>query len=205
MESAWLDNVYHSISTLPVEAWKPHVVMLFRKSCCNRDHKAIKLIMHHGFHIDTPLDSSGRRGIDYTLWGNQPKEIELLCAFGASLQRTLHIRSPLESAIADKRSEECIQMLLANGARLSNLRPQYYHKYVREHHVEFEERILACRAKIVIILGIRRFRKCMMLYDRFLLREIGFSIWATRRSARHYIPFEKKVRRACTKNTNGTK
>lgn len=124
-----------------------------------------------------------------------PKTIELLCALGASLQRTLQIRSPLESALADKRPIECVQMLIANGARLSSMRPQYRHEYVREHHVEFEIRIRVCRDKIVALLGIRRFRNRMMDYDRFLLREIGFAIWATRCSIQHYIPIHKKARR----------
>lgn len=73
--------------------------------------------------------------------------------------------------IADDQS--CSRFLLANGVRSKNspwMNPKLH---------AFERGVLACRTATIAMLCVKRLAK-LWNWDRFLLKELAFTIWATR-------------------------
>lgn len=76
------------------------------------------------------------------------------------------------------RRRDCVCVLVANGVRLSTVRKDH-REFITPELEAFEKGVLRCRAAVVAMLYVKRAGK-LWRCDKFLLREIGFAIWATR-------------------------
>jgi len=104
--------------------------------------------------------------------------IKILCAVGVDLtKRNLSGKNAIENAILDI-SDTCIRVLIANGSRLKNL-SQTAHECVAPWMVRFENGVLKCRSATIAMLALKR-RGLFKNQCRFIIREIGIAIWATR-------------------------
>jgi ankyrin repeat protein len=143
-------------------------------SRCNRI-VATKLLIKRGTDIDlqnlykdTPIIEAIHCGhIDI---------IEILCAAGADLtKRNSFGKTAIEHALY-KKNHDCIPVLIANGSRLNTL---YDIKNVEPWMVSFENGVLKCRSATIAMLALKR-RGLFKNQCRFIIREIGIAIWATR-------------------------
>lgn len=103
--------------------------------------------------------------------------LQILFISGANVTASDNIRlTPLHhclrgGTIADDQS--CSRFLLANGVRSNNspwMNPKLH---------AFEQGVLACRTATIAMLRVKRLAK-LWNWDRFLLKELAFAIWATR-------------------------
>lgn len=108
----------------------------------------------------------------------QPRELEVLCAVGADL-RTCNrwCYSALDSSIVNG-AEACARVLVANGVRLSTANERE-HRFITPKLEAFERGVLRCRTAVVAMLRVKR-KADLFWWDKFLLRELAYAIWATR-------------------------
>lgn len=111
-----------------------------------------------------------------------PSLLEILCAAGADLRAlTRNGYAPIDEALGSmhmSRSIICVHVLVANGVRLSTVHPRYRFYITREMEI-FERGVLKCRKAVVALIRLKKAAKLWHV-DKYLLREIGFAIWATR-------------------------
>lgn len=84
----------------------------------------------------------------------------------------------IDYAVGNLDGGETARVLLANGMRLSTLREGLRGRITPELE-KFERGVLHCRTAVVAMLRLKKAAKLWHM-DRFVLREIGFAIWATR-------------------------
>lgn len=108
----------------------------------------------------------------------QPRILEILCARGADVQYYNDIVCGVIEFALNSNCESCVRVLLANGVRLSNVKSSY-RDLITDELKKFEQGVLRCRKAVVALI---RLKKAAQLWyvDKYLLREIGFAIWATR-------------------------
>lgn len=116
----------------------------------------------------------------YAAENEPPRALEVLCAAGADLRARTHIdASPLDTALGTARyDDQCARVLVANGARLSTANERQ-RRYITPELMAFERGVLRCRAAVVAMLSVKR-KANLYWWDKFLLREIAYALWATR-------------------------
>jgi hypothetical protein len=113
----------------------------------------------------------------------QPKVLELLCAGGANLTlRDLIGDSPMHYNIfsTGPKTDACFRILVANGVRLRDIERDSVKNFTPWQR-KFERGVLRCRTAVVAILRVKKAGN-LWRWDKFLLKEIGYAIWATRYS-----------------------
>lgn len=114
--------------------------------------------------------------------------LELLCAAGAGLASRAFGLTPLDTALWKAQEPfprylDCIRLLIANGVRLSTVSPKVRH-VIEPWMVALERGRLRCRAAVVALLSAkRRGAAYVCKLDRWMVREMGFAIFATRQGA----------------------
>lgn len=134
---------------------------------------------------ETPVHYAARHG--------DVRVLELLCASGANVNvRCNHGYSPLRRAIMCA-NEVHARVLVANGVRMSGTREFFENskRASRRHDwpllctnlvrrlEAFERGVLKCRRAVVTMLRVKR-KVNLSRWDKFLLREVAYAIWATR-------------------------
>ena len=112
---------------------------------------------------------------------SQSRVLEVLCAAGADLRACDEDGlDPIDHALVytEQDGGETVRVLVANGVRLSTLHDDHRHLITPELE-KFEQGVLHCRQAVVAMLRLKKAAKLWSV-DRFLIREIGFAIWATR-------------------------
>lgn len=140
-------------------------------------------LLKHGLDPNV-CDGVQRTPVHYAAWRGQPRMLQVLCAAGANLRAPDYCqRTPLTLALADKVVPDvtaCIRVLVANGVRLSGARKA---RDVSPDLWDFERGVLACRAVVVVLLGVKRRRGLVMrAVDRWVVLEVARACWATRAS-----------------------
>lgn len=103
--------------------------------------------------------------------------LELLCAAGANLRaRTIYERTPLDLARCSLGASENVCVLIANGCRLGHCT-----SFVADSTLAFERRVLRRRTAVVALLRVKKVGQ-LWRWDKFLLRELAFAVWATRQN-----------------------
>lgn len=122
----------------------------------------------------------GGTPVDFAVAYNQSRALELLCAAGANIRsHSSSIQLPIDDAlIRFPDSAAVLQVLLANGVRLStaNKRTQ---DCITSNMREFERGVLRCRVAVVALLRVKK-AGSLWRWDKFLLKEIAYSVWSTR-------------------------
>jgi hypothetical protein len=111
------------------------------------------------------------------LHANSPEMVDILIAAGANIRDNTnkYYASPFCLAVVNS-GTPVLKTFIANGARLSTV------PCIGYRHVNlgiFERGVLKCRAAVVALLVLKR-RGLFPTQDRFVIREIGIAIWATR-------------------------
>lgn len=163
------------LHALPRERWAEEEEdgnTLLHYACRGNNSSAVVELLKQGLKVNA-------RSMDeraHLASGNaQPRVLQLLFAAGADMRALDHGRfTPLDWAVDLPHWIDCVRVLLSNGVRLASV-----HKNRQQHiqpwMVALEAGVLHCRAAVVTLLGIKRRE-----WDRFLVRELAFSLNATR-------------------------
>lgn len=108
---------------------------------------------------------------------SSPEKVDILIAAGANIRDNTnkYDASPFSLAVM-KSAAPVLKTFIANGARLSNVR---YIEFLDKKFGIFERGVIKCRTVVVALLALKR-RGLFPAHDRFVIREIGIAIWATR-------------------------
>lgn len=154
-------------------------------ACCGPSVTAVKTLLQSGLMDVNARDKRGRTPMywaaDTTVYSCVPTVqscvLEMLCAAGADLRaRSRFGYTPIDAALMY--NTEIVRILVANGVRLSTLRDGL-RNCITPDMEKFEQGVLRCRKAVVAMLHLKKAAKLWHV-DRFLLREIGFAVWATR-------------------------
>jgi hypothetical protein len=125
--------------------------------------------------------NSGRTTVHMAVIWFQPEILECLCVFDANLTSCDNIGyTALYYNILSvgPKSDACFRILVANGVRLRNLSHDPLN-CVSPWQRNFERGVLRCRRAVVAMLRVKKAAKLHHV-DKYLMREIGYAIWATR-------------------------
>ena len=115
--------------------------------------------------------------MNYAILCNAYRIVHVLCTQYTHTKN--YDYNPLHRAIAIGRYN-CADILASNGYRLKDIDWNMYPAYVKVYLKSVENCILSCRYSIIAFLRVRKLAG-LIQYDKYLFREIAFSIWATRR------------------------
>lgn len=107
--------------------------------------------------------------------------MELLCAMRSNINHAnIARRRPIDFSLQSgyKDQHKTTRVLIANGVRLKKVHPEV-RRYVNVELLKFEQGVISCRKAVLAMLRIKKAGK-LWRWDKYLLREIGFAIWATR-------------------------
>lgn len=159
---------------------------------CEADDEDYTLL-HHAAQGDNPEAAAVllARGVDASLenvYGvtalhiavheMQPLVMEQLLTF--RFERALLLQV-LERVVSHEAVLPCLRVLLANGVRLSSLRPDVA-PYISDNARAVERGVLRCRSATVALLVLKRRRghSALDALDRWMHREIALACWTMR-------------------------
>ena len=169
------------LRTLPRTRWTergPLGATLLHYASIGPNTTAARALLVHGLDPNA-RHNTGCNCVHDAALNAQPHVLEVLCAAGADLRATVSGSSALD--LTFPRSAQCARVLVANGVRLSTVREEF-RVYITPELEAFERGVLRCRAAVVALLALKR-RQCvdtMRQLDRWVVREVGYAVWATR-------------------------
>jgi ankyrin repeat protein len=173
------------IMKLPHERWaeaEDEDDTLIHIACIGPNVKAVYLMLKNEIVNKNAQNEEGETPAHITALYGQCDIMELLLALGANM-RLLNKYNHTVLDYAIERSgcvsgHAMVYLLLANGLRLSMVHT-VRRFYITPEMIKCEESVLRCRAAVVSMLRVKRAGK-LWQWDKYLLREIGYAIWATR-------------------------
>lgn len=113
------------------------------------------------------------------------KNIEILLVAGANIFAIHENRLNALTVAMNTENYESVNILARNGLSVSlpiSLSWGYHFKQeIVDYAQKREETYRTCRNKVIILLGIKRRRPpSLVLFDKYLIREVGFAIWSMR-------------------------
>lgn len=173
------------LENLPREDWNdraPSGGTLLHFACLGPNIKASMLLIKSKLFSANERDNWNNTPAHFAAVHAFPSLIEILCAAGADLRAlTRNGYAPIDEALGSmhmSRSIICVHVLVANGVRLSTARETLISLITPELKA-FERGVLKCRKAVVALIHLKKAAKLWHV-DKYLLREIGFAIWATR-------------------------
>lgn len=154
---------------------------LLHYACVGPNVAAVKALLEYNSRDVNARDSKGDTPGHVAAKYTQSRLIEILCAVGANLRAPARENiTPLDCALFNSGSDDgtTVRMLLANRIRLDPVDPMC-RRFVTTDLRIFERGVLRCRSIVVAMLRVKRAGK-LYHWDKFLLREMAFAIWATR-------------------------
>ena len=178
----------HVIKDIPRERWTEEEEedesgeQLIHVACQGPNKQAVITLLQSGLVNKDACTKCGFTPAHFSVRFGQCDITEILFAFCADMRKLdIMNNSVMDYALTrryDNIGLEMVYLLLANGIRLHMIQPN--HEYlIRPEMIEFEKSVLRCRTAVVAMLRVRKAAK-LWPWDKFLLREIGFAIWATR-------------------------
>ena len=119
--------------------------------------------------VDVNASSGSKTPLILAIEWRQPTMLELLCAAGTK---------PQGLDLALLYCGGTARVLIANGARLREVR-QDRRRYITPELEAFERGVLRCRMIVVAMLRVKKAGN-LWRWDKFLLREVAYAVWATR-------------------------
>ena len=175
------------LSALPQHKWSmlyPHDITLLHLACRKSNPKSVVLLLQTNMIDVNSTTADGWNPVREAIRARQPRILELLCAAKADLRQKIEGNDLSQIDVAlflnyDKPSTfSCAHVFVANGVRLSTVNPQYQCCITFSLYL-LERSVLRCRKAVIAILRVKKAGQ-LCHWDKFLLREIGFAIWATR-------------------------
>lgn len=154
---------------------------LLHFACSGPNMAATVALVQSGLVDVNARDKRGLTPAHMAALYSQPRALEVLCAAGADLRaQTLAGETPIDFATGNisKGKAKAMRVLVANGVRLSTMCAEES-KFISSKLWEFERRVLRCRAAAVAMLHVKQAGN-LWRWDKFLLREIAFCLWAAR-------------------------
>ena len=148
-------------------------------ACCGSNVAALVALLKSGLVDVNAPSKDGFTPAHAAAMHAQQRALEVLCAAGANLRALDRDDfTPIDPALA---STACVQVLVANGVRLSVARDFNFHLHRITPQMEaFEHGVLRCRAAVVAMLRVKRASGQLVRWDKFLLVEVALCIWSTR-------------------------
>ena len=187
--ASYQGSLIHLLAQIPVELWSMRSDFRFHETllhnaCRGPNAMAVAVLIQSRMVDVNACDDMMWTAAHLAVAREQHIALEMLCAAGADLRCLDHqLHSPVDHAIGHLPTNNLdihpiMRVFLANGVRLSTLN-KHYVKNITPAMRLFESGILRCRQAVIAML---RLKKAAQLWhmDRFLIREIGFAIWATR-------------------------
>lgn len=154
---------------------------LLHYACCGPNVAAAVALLKSrrvGVNLLNTWDNTPAR---QAIFFSQSRMLEVLCAAGANLRARNHNGdAPIDDALifADKDNGKTMRVLVANGVRLSTANEDS-REYITPELVAFERGVLHCRSVVAAMLRVKRVGQ-LWRWDKFLLRELAYAVWATR-------------------------
>lgn len=178
-------SIMELVQKLPRERWAVRDGFgqtLLHYACLGPNIAAVKTLVESKLIDVSACDSRNATPAHYAALNGQAGVLEILCAAGADLGARNEEGYNLLTDVLDKaslaRANEVLHVLVANGARLNTVRPTH-RPFISPALVAFEQGVLRCRTAVVSMLRVKRPGK-LPRWDRFLLRELAYALWATR-------------------------
>ena len=157
---------------------------LLHYACRGPNAAAVVAMIQSGLADVNVRDQWGRTSAHLAASWGQSCVLEVLCAAGADLEARDSITGsfPIDHALFNfyKHGSESPRVLVANGLRLRTVRDESRHLITPELEA-FERGVLRCRSAAAALLSVKRVGN-LWRWDKFLLRELAYAMWATRMS-----------------------
>ena len=172
------------LAMLPRERWAErdkYGYTLLHYACYGSNEAAVAALLMSGL-----VDVNARNEMENTpacfaILAHQRRILLMLCAAGAAFRKCNVIGDALiDVALCNLNSdmEEIAAVLMANGARLSTVRSDC-RSFITPKLEAFERVVLRCRTAVVAMLRVKK-AGGLWQWDKFLLRELAYAVWATR-------------------------
>lgn len=172
-------RLYYHLQTLSAEELrsfsKVHATLLHLAVSHVGNEVAVRYLIAQGLDINASDQSILRHSpIITAIYHGRPEYVWLLCAAGADLRPAAFLLGQDAVYYALQHGAlNSAKCLIANGMRLS---PYNIHSpTVRA----FERGVLRCRAAVATLMHVKQ-AGSLWRWDKYLLREIAFSVWSTR-------------------------
>jgi hypothetical protein len=155
-----------------------------KKAICRNCPTAIKMLIKKGADVNVLLKEDSA-SLHFSAISNV-STIELLSVAGANWNTEnvpnttvllYAMVSGLISITDSPKAVACVKTLIANGARLKYIENKM--QRIDPWVIAFEKGVLNCRSATIALLALKR-RGAFKKQDRFIIRELGIAIWATR-------------------------
>lgn len=172
------------LATLPRKRWAErdeHDRTLLHFACCGPNVPAIVALLQSKLVDMNARNHWKRTAALRSASIGQLRALELLCVAGADLRASdWDGLCPIDIALCNAAHEgsQTLYALVANGVRLSTVRERY-REYLKPEHSAFEYGVLRCRTAVVAMLRVKKAGQ-LWQWDKFLLREMAYAVWATR-------------------------
>jgi len=177
-------RLFNLLLKLPRECWAErdkYGRTLLHYACHGPNVATVVALLRSGLLDVSTGSEAGWTPAHWAAWAVQACVLELLCAAGADLRaRNEDGNAPIDFALMNARLDggEIVRVLVANGVRLSTVHKSNL-KYITPKLESFEQGVLRCRTAVVTILRVKHVAN-LWNWDKFLLKEIAFAVWATR-------------------------
>ena len=148
---------------------------------CRGPNSAATVALLQGNADGNARDMWGWTPAHYAASFAQPCVLEILCAAGVNLRAQNSIgNAPLDFALgrANKEGGVVAHVLMANGVRPRTVRGAYF-EFITSKFEEYERCVLRCRTVVAALLRVKKAGE-LWRWDKFLLREVAYVVWATR-------------------------
>lgn len=157
--------------------WEYDKETILHSACRGPNAKAVAALLKAKVEVHSRNDIFGVTPVHYAVLNAQPRILEMLCAAGADLRAQTSARTtPLDFAV--DQGDFTARVLMANGVRLSTVRSDYRFR-IKAKLAAFERGVLRCRAAVVAMMRVKKAGE-LWQWDKFLLREMAYAVWATR-------------------------
>ena len=164
-------QLHTRLAKLPRERWTetaPHNRTFLHIACTGLNKEAGMMLLKSKL-VDVNASSGSKTPLILAIEWRQPTMLELLCAAGTK---------PQGLDLALLYCGGTARVLIANGARLREVR-QDRRRYITPELEAFERGVLRCRMIVVAMLRVKKAGN-LWRWDKFLLREVAYAVWATR-------------------------
>lgn len=174
---------------LPRERWAErdkYGYTFLHLACCGPNVAAVVTLVQSGLvDVNARNRFEDQTSAHWAASRLQPRVMEVLCAAGADMQaRDKYGNTPIVWALgyAHKDGGETARVLVANGVRLNTVLEGDL-RFIRFGLVAFDRGVLRCQTAVAALLHVKRAGQ-LWQWDKFLLCELAFAVWSTRRDVK---------------------
>lgn len=177
-------RILELLRRLPRESWAKQNEdgrTLLHLACRGPNEVAVAELIQSGLVDVNAPDRWGHTAVHLSILWAHALALMMLCAAGANLRAREHFGyTPMDYALDGVREcgDDSVRVLVANGVRLEMACEQSRCRITPEL-AAFEQGVLRCRSAVAALLSVKRVGN-LWRWDKFLLRELAYAMWATR-------------------------